>query len=94
MKNSFNVYKGAATSSWLLAILVIAAELIPVFKDFLKATFSHHWVAKAVLITILFLIVGFLTKDHVSKNDEKIAWQSIIGSLIVIFAFFIFEYFT
>ncbi len=92
----FNLYFGAAASAWLLAILVIAAELIEPFKNFLKAVFIHHWIGKGVIITIAFLVFGFLLKNKSSIgtfSDEKIAWYSVLGSLIVIFLFFIMEFF-
>lgn len=92
----FNFYFGAAASAWLLAILVIAAELIEPFKNFLKATFIHHWIGKGVIITIAFLLSGFLlrNKDSIGTfSDGKIAWYSMLGSLIAIFLFFIMEFF-
>lgn len=92
----FNFYLGAAASAWLLAILVIVAELYEPFKNLLKSTFSHHWIGKAVIITIAFLVFGFLLRNKGSIgnfSDDKLAWYSMLGSLIVIFLFFIMEFF-
>ena len=92
----FNLYFGATTSTWLLAILVIVAELAEPFKTFLKDTFSHHWIGKAAIITISFLLFGLLlrNKDSIMNvSDDKLAWYSVLGSLIVIFLFFIIEFF-
>ena len=92
----FNFYLGAAASALLLAILVIIAELIVPFKDWLKATFGHHWIGKAVIITLAFLAIGFLTKNKKSLanlSDGKIEWYSVIASLIAIFLFFAIEFF-
>lgn len=92
----FNFCLGAAASAWLLAVLVIAAELAEPFKNFLKSTFSHHWVGKGAIITLAFLIFGVLLKDKNSIGniqDDKLAWYSMIGSLSVIFLFFVIEYF-
>lgn len=96
MMAKFNFYFGAAASALLLAILVIGAELIAPFKDWLKITFTHHWVGKAVAITLAFLAIGFLAKNQKSLanlSDEKIAWYSVIASLIAIFLFFAIEFF-
>ena len=87
----FNFYLGTTVSAWLLAVLVIVAELIEPFKNLLKIVFTHHWIAKAILITLAFLISGFLFKDKVIK--DKLAWNSVILSLIIILLFYIFEYF-
>ena len=92
----FNFCLGAAASAWLLAILVIVAELYVPFKNLLKSTFSHHWIGKAVIITIAFLAFGFILRDKKSVGnirDDKLAWYSMLGSLIVIFLFFIMEFF-
>jgi len=91
----FNFYLGAAASAWLLAILVIIAELVEPFKTLLKDIFMHHWIGKGVLITLAFLAVGFLLKNKTSLGkipDDKLAWYSVLGSLIVIFLFFAVEF--
>jgi hypothetical protein len=96
MMAKFNFYFGAAASSWLLAILVIAAELYAPFKNLLKNIFTHHWIGKGIIITIAFLAFGFILKGKESVGnikDDKLAWYSTLGSLIVIFLFFIMEFF-
>lgn len=93
----FNYYFGASASALLLAVLVIAAELISPFKNFLKAAFTHHWIGKGVIITLAFVIFGFLfkDKDSIAKlSSEKIAWYSTIGSLAAILLFYIMEFFS
>ncbi len=92
----FNYYFGATASAWLLAILVIAAELFAPFKDFLKNMFSHHWIGKAILIILAFVVFGFLMKNKDSTgniSDDKLAWYSVLGSLLVILLFFMIEFF-
>lgn len=92
----FNFYLGAASSAWLLVALVVIAEIAEPFKNFLKGTFTHHWIGKAVLATIAFLLFGFLFKGKTSIGniaDEKLAWYSAIGSLLAIFLFFIVDFF-
>ena len=91
----FNFYLGAAASAWLLAILVIVSELISPFKTFLANVFTHHWIGKAVIVHLAFVVFGFLLqnkKSILNFSDEKAAWYSTIASLIVIFLFFIIEF--
>ena len=91
----FNFYLGAGTSALLLAIMVIAAELVGSFKTILKTTFTHHWIGKLVIITLAFIAIGLLYKDKNSIgrfSDESIGWYSVIGSIVLIFLFFIVEF--
>lgn len=91
----FNFYNGAFAASTLLAILVIVAELAKPFKTLLAAVFSHHWIGKAVLITIAFAIFGFFYEKNIFGMDsKKLSWYSVLGSLIIIFLFFVIHYFT
>ncbi len=86
----FNLYIGEAASAWVLAISVVLAELIAPFKTFLQTTFTHHWVGKVVLVTLAFLLFGFLSKEK--SSDEKTAWYSVIGSLSLILLFYLVIY--
>ena len=91
----FNFYLGAAASAWLLAILVIVSELISPFKTFLANAFTHHWIGKAVIVYSAFVVFGFLLqnkKSILNFSDEKAAWYSMLGSLIIIFLFFAIEF--
>lgn len=92
----FNLYLGASASASLLAILIILAELSEPFKAILTTMFSHHWIGKAVVITLAFVVFGLLFrgKNRIGKfSDEKVAWYSVIGSLSVIFLFYLIEFF-
>lgn len=93
----FNYHLGAAASAWLLAIMVIVAELFAPFKDMLKATFGHHWIGKAVLVTVAFVVAGFLlaNKDSVGRySHDQFSWYSTLGSLAVILLLYIVEFVT
>lgn len=94
---NFNFYLGASVASWLLTIMVIAAEMIEPFKSFLKSIFGHHWIGKAVIITLVFIVFGFLLKGRSSIGNfpnEKVAWYSMIGSLAAIFLFYLVDFFV
>ena len=93
MKKKFNFYLGAAASSWLLAIMVITAELYAPFKSLLASAFGHHWIGKAAIVALAFVAAGFLLK-RTKDSDESLAWHSILGTLAVIFAFYVLEFFA
>lgn len=90
MKMRFNFSLGAAAGAWLLAIMVIAAELAAPFKALLQAAFGHHWIGKAVIVVLAFAAAGFLVKEK--KSHEKLAWYSAVGGMAVIFLFYIVEF--
>lgn len=53
-------------TSIMLAVLIVSAEEIPALKDWLKATFYHHWLGKGALALMLFtatIIVLHLKRD-------------------------------
>ncbi|MBS3151340.1 hypothetical protein J4443_03110 [Candidatus Woesearchaeota archaeon] len=91
----FNYYNAVSSASILLTMLVISAEFIKPLKDFLASVFFHHWIGKAVVIILVFILVGFLYKENRVFNvqDEKFAWNSTIISLVMILLFFIIHYF-
>lgn len=41
-----------------LAALIVAAEEVPALKDWLKATFYHHWLGKGALTLIAFSLMS------------------------------------
>lgn len=90
MIEKFNHFMAASVSSWLLALMVIVSELFPPFKELLTSLFSHHWIGKVVITLSVFVLAGFLVKKQVS---EKTAFYSVIGSLVVILAFYMFLFF-
>ncbi len=47
-------------TSLLLAALIVSAEEIPALKDWLKATFYHHWLGKGALALGSFAIVSLV----------------------------------
>ncbi len=94
-KTMFNFHLGIAASSLLLAILVIGGELFAPLKDLLKNVFTHHWIGKAVIISLVFFIAGYLARNREAGKipDEELAWKSTLASIAAIFAFYIIHYF-
>lgn len=87
----FNFYGGITSSVWLLFILIVGTELSADFKGILTSLLFHHWIAKALLTALIFLIVGIFFKD--CSNDEKTAYWSTIAVSLLILIFFIALYF-
>lgn len=93
--DEFNFYLGAAASAWLLTVMVLLTELSAPFKDILTKVFTHHWIAKLILVTLIFIVVSKLypkKQKMVGMPVEDFAWKSIIASLLIIFGFYIFEF--
>ena len=86
----WNLYKGMTASSWVLTALVIATEFSAPFKQLLTQVLWHHWIAKAVIITLVFLAVSAITKK--AATEERAAWFSILANTVLIFLFFIVMY--
>lgn len=74
----------------MLTLLVLATELSTPFKKLLAQVFWHHWIAKAVITTLVFLIVSALSKK--SAEGERTAWFSILANTVLIFLFFVVMY--
>ncbi len=94
MKIKFDLYLGATASALMLAVLVIAAELADPLKEILRTLFWHHWVGKGILVTLVFLSSGLIggSRKYSNYSNDSIAWYSVLGSLALIFAFYLLEY--
>ena len=84
-------------SAWLTVLLTIWSEMDAGFKAILTSTFGHHWIAKAVIITAVFIIIAFL---YPIKSKKPFGWWarrtlwSVKLSLLVIFLFYIWHFFA
>lgn len=93
---------GAAISGIVAALFIagitIVAELTPPLKDWLKVTFSHHWVGKSILAAGLFIILSFILALLPLRADEQklrrvvttLAWITITAALVIM-GFFVYE---
>lgn len=96
--NAFAV--SAAITAVFITGVTIYADLNPTLKDWLKNTFTHHWIGKGFLAAIIFIalipLILFIypndKKERLLKNLMILFWLTIIGAL-VIFGFFVYEYF-
>lgn len=102
MKNGTPIIRaytsGATIAVVFLVFLTILAELQVPLKDWLKTTFSHHWIGKGVLTAALFIVAGFLLSSRRRNSDEEeasrwivvLAWTVILGTVVLYF-FFLYE---
>lgn len=77
-----SVHAGVIATSIGLAALIIAAEKYAPLKDWLKATFTHHWLGKGALAIVLFLAVTFLFV-LIRPSVRKMTWLITIEAIVV-----------
>lgn len=91
------------TLSAIITILFITAitvvsELLPLFKSFLKSTFTHHWIGKSILSILVFLAGALIflilpVKSNLSRANLLLQGLVIVVvlSFLVILGFFSYE---
>lgn len=96
-----SITKSAIITVIFIVAVTLAADLMPSLKDWLKNTFSHHWLGKGILsiaIFSLFSIIAYFflpSQKDIEKTKKLLStliWTSVGGSA-VIFIFFIWEAF-
>jgi len=94
MKNKLasSALKAFSIYAAVIVIMVIAAEFIAPFKNFLAGLTGHHWTAKGVIGALLFILLTFIFNtmgkdDDLGKNINLAIVSTIAGS-IVLFLFF------
>lgn len=98
MKNKLgsSALKAFSIYAAVIVIMVIAAEFIAPFKNFLAALTGHHWTAKGVIGVLLFIIITFIFNTRDGKDDLgktiNFAIISAVSGSIVLFLFFAIHY--
>ncbi len=93
------VVVGAISTVIFIVILTITGDLYAPLTALLQEHY-HHWVAKGIWATILFIIVifGYYVVKKVDTNDATIrlvrmlGWALLLGAL-GLFLFFTYEFF-
>ncbi len=70
---SYAAVIGATVTVVALTILIIWADLMPTVKDWLKTTFSHHWIGKGAVGIIIFSVSGLIGGAGKPKNEDQLA---------------------
>jgi len=77
----------AMVTSVMLAVIIVSAEEIPALKDWLKATFTHHWLGKGAIAIAVFIIVTIAArlqgKTDASKLPAIIFAETVVAALSV-----------
>ena len=77
----------AMVTSVMLAVLIISAEEVPALKDWLKATFYHHWLGKGALAIAVFIVVTIAARLQGKTDASKLAGiifaEAVIAALSV-----------
>ena len=93
----------AAIAVIFITGVTVTADLYLPLKNWLKITFSHHWIGKGVLAGMLFIAASVILSLFPAPEDEmkikslarsigKLVIISIIGTIIIT-AFFYYEAF-
>lgn len=101
IKKAQNLVVGASAAVLVVTALTIVGELAPPLKDFLKATFSHHWIGKGAVGALVFVVVAAVdaiipvegNSDSLALDIYILAWVTL-ASFLAIYGFFIFETFA
>lgn len=73
----------AAVAGLMLAVLIVAAEEIPALKDWLKATFYHHWLGKGALTLGVFAVLSVaLSKQRSSTPLSTVIFYEAVAVCI------------
>ena len=68
-------------TSVMLSVLIVSAEEIPGLKNWLKDTFSHHWLGKGALALLLFATTTFLFR--IKRSAQSLSTYIVIEAFVV-----------
>ncbi len=100
-KHSLSAIIAGIVSIIFVTAITVAADLVPSLKDWLRITFSHHWLGKSILTSGIFVLIYFLVYAFAEDPDEQksiapyiklISFFAVLGTL-AIFLFFVYETF-
>lgn len=93
-------YFAAIIAGLYIPVITIVAELNKPLKDFIAATFWHHWLGKSVILVGIMVILSLLpirSKETTVKEDvgflTLLMGITVLGGLSIL-GFFTYEYFT
>ncbi len=89
---------GAISAVVFVTAATIVGEFVPVFKNWLKTMFTHHWIGKGVLAVVVFWVVIYVSYKMIGRDsDEDLAKNfhllSVIAAIcaFLLLGFFIYE---
>lgn len=78
-------------TSVMLAALIVGAEEIPALKNWLKATFYHHWLGKGALSLIVFAAVSLAFRS--TRDTPRLSTIVTVEAIAVILAAVVIAWF-
>lgn len=101
IKNVYAAAVAAVAATAFVTVITIVADLQLPLKDWLKATFTHHWIGKGVLAAVVFVVVWLVMLAQKRQADDQqlsrglmaLTWTVVLGT-VVLFGFFVFETLT
>jgi len=88
---------GGIISIALVTILTVVGDLYSPLKDWLKVTFSHHWIGKGVLSTVALILGGIggglFEIDGRKQTADKLLSALAIVLIVGIIALLLFYYY-
>ncbi len=90
----------AAVTVLFVTVITVVADLQPPLKDWLKNTFSHHWVGKGIIASALFVVLTVVLSlfpmpvdgAKIRKGAWSVFWSALAGT-VFLFSFFLYETF-
>ena len=80
-----------------ITLITIIGELSEPFKNLLKDTFGHHWIAKSVFSLVLFIglycLLSKINDYKFYKNQAREVTIAVILSSLVLLLFFTWHFF-
>ncbi len=78
---------GTITVSILVTLLTIVGEEWAPLKDWLKNTFSHHWLGKSYLSCALFIVTTIVMYPFTKNTSvSRAVWQAFYAALLATIA--------
>lgn len=75
-------YAAIVSVLWVSASTIIG-ELNAPFKNWLKTSFTHHWIGKGVIAVVLFAALSVLVV-FIARKNQKLNIQPALTLLVVV----------
>lgn len=74
---------GSVVASLFVAVVTIVGEEFPPLKNWLKNTFTHHWLGKSALSIAIFIFVT-LWQERVCSGDKVVqaVWWALVAAVV------------
>ena len=80
--------RAAAISIIVLTVLAITSELAPALNDFLKKIATHHWIAKSIIVLVVYFVFSWVlgrsadTDERAAKSVRMLVVLTVICGIV------------